>query len=423
MDFITKLAVGDEQNTDEEAEADLVLTEILRLYKDRMKKLFGNVGLEAPPGLSADVAIGMKSLLHLSWSSMRNMRRLLVNSDVRNTGFLPSEGSMRKIVKERTQHISNSKLDVGVKGLMKTATSATVTACPYARVLDLPKFIEEICKKEELRFPDGFDGKIWLLFAGDKGGGTMKWHFECLNTDDRSVDNVHIYCMYEATDNVENMWKMWAMYHKQIKIMSEDSFLLLGRKVEIFLGGDFHFLDDTLGHQGSSSTYCSSTDMVTLKHLQESHKDGSAHTPDTCQVEPRTLAQYKNEFNENYIDERNSFDRHKNGHFHANVAEAMLFPLKYEGLEQVVPPVLHIMIGIVLNIYNELVDDCKKLDADENIKDIKKKEKISDSWEIASVKLGLKRDEMLAQANNVIDWQNRIARLAAVEAGNMQQNE
>ena len=37
----------------------------------------------------------------------------------------------------------------------------------------------------------------------------MKFHLEVVNSQKAgSVDNVHIYCMFEATDS-GNMWKVW----------------------------------------------------------------------------------------------------------------------------------------------------------------------------------------------------------------------
>ena len=50
--------------------------------------------------------------------------------------------------------------------------------------------------------------------------------------------------------------------------MQLEGFLICGKKVCIFLGGDYHFLDDMLGHGGSSSSYPSHADFVTVKHLQ-----------------------------------------------------------------------------------------------------------------------------------------------------------
>ena len=106
----------------------------------------------------------------------------------------------------------------------------------------------------------------------------MKYHLEIVNSlKAGSVDNAHIYCMFEATDSVENMRKVWLPHHDQIKKMYQEDFSIFGEGVQIFLGGDYHFLDDNLGHQGSSATYPSSNDKVLLNHLQN-HANYSIYT-------------------------------------------------------------------------------------------------------------------------------------------------
>ena len=53
----------------------------------------------------------------------------------------------------------------------------------------------------------------------------------------------------------------------------------------------------------------------------------------------------------------------ENGKFHYSVVGPMLFPLR--DLDQVVPATLHIMLGIVLLLYNLLLDQCRKMDLEE----------------------------------------------------------
>ena len=60
--------------------------------------------------------------------------------------------------------------------------------------------------------------------------------------------------------------------------MMKDGFTFKdGKGVQIFLGGDYHFLDDNMGHQGSSASYPSSLDKVALTQLQ--NHDNLPHTP------------------------------------------------------------------------------------------------------------------------------------------------
>ena len=89
--------------------------------------------------------------------------------------------------------------------------------------------------------------------------------------------------MFEATDSIDNMWKVWLPFREEIKGMQKDGFQINGKEVKIFLGGDYHYLDDNSGHQGSSATLPSSMDYTTLSHLQK--HGGHHHTPTHCYAE------------------------------------------------------------------------------------------------------------------------------------------
>ena len=84
----------------------------------------------------------------------------------------------------------------------------------FVRVRDLHAFVEALINKiETFRQNPEFNNKIWLFFSGDKGGNSMKFHLEIINdASSGSRDAVHTFCMYEAPDNLPNMWKVFACY-------------------------------------------------------------------------------------------------------------------------------------------------------------------------------------------------------------------
>ncbi len=74
-------------------------------------------------------------------------------------------------------------------------------------------------------------------------------HVEIINSSNSgSDDNVNLFCMFEAADTLELMWKVFGIFCSQIVAIQNDDFNIDSRKVKIFLGGDFHFLDDMLGY-------------------------------------------------------------------------------------------------------------------------------------------------------------------------------
>ena len=120
-------------------------------------------------------------------------------------------------------------------------------------------------------------------------------------------------------------------------------------RVRVFLGGDYDFLDVCLGHQGSAATCPSSKDLVTLEHLR--NHSGTAHTPEDCLIPERKIEDLEATYNENLVDDR-AGGLHKRGKFHESIISRVLFPIK--PLSNVVPPVLHIKLGIVVKIYQVL---------------------------------------------------------------------
>ena len=82
---------------------------------------------------------------------------------------------------------------------------------------DLKKFLKTIFHGlPGERDPNLFDDGTWVLFAGDKGGGSMKFHLEIINSiTSGKVDKIHIFCMYAGADTVENAWKCFMCFNSQ----------------------------------------------------------------------------------------------------------------------------------------------------------------------------------------------------------------
>ena len=110
MEHTTKHAVSDSKDANEDIETDIILRKLICLNKKRIKSLLLYCGEQVADSLEISEAVGMKSLLHLSWKSMRTMRRLFTNTDSNKKGMLPSEKKIRQFVKEKTSHLESAKL-------------------------------------------------------------------------------------------------------------------------------------------------------------------------------------------------------------------------------------------------------------------------------------------------------------------------
>ena len=370
--------------------------------------------------LTAEDTVAIQSLFRFSDNTMRKLRVCFNN---RKVPIFASERQTKKVKEPLISHVKNA--ESGVMGLMRTKNDENVSSCAFVRIPLMKKFLEDLIEKDvhTFDFEGNFQNRWWFLFAGDKGGRHMKYTVEIENSSNAgSVNNVHVYAMFEAQDSVENMLKFWfPVYHDQLQEMQSEEFTMNdGRKVLIFLGGDYHYLDDNMGHQGSSASYPSALDKVELSHLQ--NHGGKPHTPETCPVEPRDIDDYVYNYNEFLADTRNPNDRRQNGKFHCSVVGPMMFPLN--SLIQVVPPSLHVLLGVTLVLYNLLQDACRKIDCDAGNQEKceAEKERINLDWEVASWEVSTIENTLNEIGVQVLIMINRKHRLDAVLRGDQKTN-
>ena len=273
IDFIDAIS-----GTNEHKEKTKLLSQVIQFDKNIFMDAAQMIGIKVQTQMSVSQATQMVSLLRLPTAKVRELRRILKNTGIGN--ILPSEQQLRLEQSKLTSYLSEDKLEVGKIHLCAKVDDNKVVEKAYVRVTDLHQFIEDLYAKiEHFRNDSEFNNEIWLLFSGDKGGTCMKFHLEIINdAKSGSRDVVHPYCMFEATDTMENMWKVYGYYREAIIQLQKPEFELSDcRKVRLFLGGDYAFLSTNLGHQGQSATYPSPIDLVTLEHLR-GHSD-KPHTP------------------------------------------------------------------------------------------------------------------------------------------------
>ena len=321
-----------------------LVVQMIRQDKTLFTDALGSIGLHVRQKMSVNHAVQMASLLRLSTKKMREVRTFLNQTGIGN--FLPSENKVREAQSDLTEYLKQENFEMGKVPLETKANDEKLKERAYIKIESLENFLENLVTKvNTFRQDPEFNNELWFLFSGDKGGAQMKFHVEIVNdTNSGSRDAVHPYCMFEALDSVNNMWKVYSSYREFLTDLQKPGFELSGYKVKIFLGGDYHFLSDNLGHQGQSATYPSPLDLVTRDHLQNHY--GSPHSPDTCEFEVRTVSDYQENYYENLSANKGLRD---DGKHHNSVVNAMLFPIA--NLDNVVPALLHIHLGIVLALF------------------------------------------------------------------------
>ena len=109
--------------------------------------------------------------------------------------------------------------------------------------------------------------EVWLKLGGDKGGGTFKMWFQNLNVETPNApDNTCVFSIFEASDTYTNL-SIALLHHKEETAVSKPVCALLkawihnhwtsfrGKKVRLFLCGDYEFLCRIYGLSGPNGRF------------------------------------------------------------------------------------------------------------------------------------------------------------------------
>ena len=151
------------------------------------------------------------------------------------------------------------------------------------------------------------------------------------------------------------------------------------------------------------------TDLVTLEHLR-THSNVS-HCRKNCEVKSRDINNYHQNLAENLTDDRNSGNMRKCGKEHDSIIKGMLFPILC--LANIVLSILHIILGIVLVLFNELELRCKMIDG---TFDTESDQDIALNNQIDQTLHSIERlqNDITDVSSNIIDATNCLSRLDTI---------
>ena len=208
----------------------------------------------------------------------------------------------------------------------------------------------KFCEKHSF-YVDNIDESVCIVFGGDKGGTSTKFYFSIVEPGiTASAYKMKIFAMYEAADTPDNIRKVLDPLFGTIKNLQQPGFCSKGHKVKVLLNGNFKNLSLLLGHQGLGATSPSIKDEVERSHLRE--HGGLPHIPDTCQVHLRTVEEIDEHHVANVADDRmKSSDRAMaaRGELQESIISSPVFLIT--SLGNVLPPVFHITLRIVLRLF------------------------------------------------------------------------
>ena len=223
------------------------------------------------------------------------------------------------------------------------------------------------------------------------GGSYTKFHFEIVAPGiGSSVYNIYIFVMFEALDFCQHMLKVLEPFEGQIKNIQHKDFTLPGGfKVKVFLNRYSKMLDLVMGHQ-ASVIYLSIKDLVSLSHLKM--HGGTPHTPKSSKIELEEISDFMENFLANVANMVGTVN--KKGKHNSSIIGTPLIPIT--PLSNIVQPVLHITLGIVLKLFEMVLSEVRELDCNQITEVCKKVEK---AWEDASNQL---------KEQEYIDWTSKL---------------
>ena len=191
--------------------------------------------------------------------------------------------------------------------------------------------------------------------------------------DPNSVDNANLLAIYEATDNYSNLEKIVGAFTSEfLELQNEETtFSVNGvnKKARIFSFGDYEWLCKTLGHMGPSSSFPCLWCYCPLQALRDPH--GEAHSPKVWSDDDQDWVDNDNWYSRRTVEELNQdlIDllahgegrRPVTGTDHNSISKKPILPLRND-LDHLIPPCLHIELGLTVRYFKLLEEECRKQD-------------------------------------------------------------
>ena len=304
-------------------------------------KLIENAGLKSSVTLDNKNVLAMKVDCGLSFQQMRKARKYLKKDGVN----LPSEKKQREMSNEITQDFITTQNNIFGNDI-GDETEETV-----ATVENLISFItnhlESLKHNNKLIWHNGIpENEIWVKFGGDHGKESFKLTLQVVNVEKpNSKTNTVVLAMAYVKDSYDNL----SFIMSDIRYKLEDLSKLEwdGKTIKVFAFGDYDFYCKIFGLSGAQGTHPCLWCNISKKQIQSDQYHKS---------EPRTLESIK-ENCDKWEMETNA-DKKRASEYYNCVHRPMI----NIDLDRVVPPYLHILLGIMKKHHELLEIAADKLD-------------------------------------------------------------
>ncbi len=337
MSSIRKMLAGES----EESVITQQTSELKRNPLPTRRNICDQAGIKSNPKMSSKTLLAMKEATDLTWSQLRQQRRYLKEAGL----AMPNEHEQRKIM-------SSLAADNVVTEITDFDHLGETHHAVFGRVANLSSFVTNILNKHKehgtLTWHNSTipEDEIWVKFGGDHGKHSLKFTLQIANTHKpNSKHNTFLVGMAKIKDNYGNLKKCITSLHSEIDELSHLQWE--GKRVVLFLFGDYDFLTKLYGLSGAQGTYPCLWCLTPKTYMAK--KD----TPDAI---PRLLSTMKRD--------HRRFKKYGHG-IKKNVSRfhnSLHRPLLDIETSRVAPPYLHILLGIVLKHHRLLEEAVHQLD-------------------------------------------------------------
>ena len=287
--------------------------------------------------------------MKMTWAQSRIHRRFMRYFGMEYEGEAKQRETRKKLL-DGCKLRSKTMLFYQRKELNPDSTQGMLLkAVPSSYIENLPTFVEKLLNEydnaQQLVF-DIIPDEIHVKIGSDHGGASHKVFLQIANlqSPNSKYNTVVIGCFY-TKDIYENLIKIAKIFHNDINELKKMKWK--GKRIRVFLFGDYAFLTSLYGLSGSCGIHPCLWCTVKKHQIQEGQADVTSY---------RTLKTLDEDYNR-FCTECNK-KKEKVSQFN-NVLHPPLWRIP---LARVCPPYLHILLGVVKKHHDLLEEHCHKID-------------------------------------------------------------
>ena len=325
--------------------------EVKRLKKEELDEFLECSGIDRKIEIPSDDIVSMLTHANLSITQLRQMKPYFKKNGV----LWPEDEKQREIIQDITEgYYDTQTLEYTDKDGKEVQVPVSYVKNVEKLVLDRLEKLHQFNLLENNGIPED---EIWIKFGGDHGKGSFKFTLQICNVrNPNSKSNTIVLLKADIKDTYDNLFTLMTFISSQIEELKRLTWK--GKKMRVFVCGDYDFYCKVFGIAGATGTHFCIWCDITKKQLQE--QGGDTH------CEARTLERISEQVN---LYEDEGMAQKQVMKEYENCINRPMLDIE---IDHVVPPYLHILLGLMKR-HHELLEEVAN-DLDHVIMNQEKKE-------------------------------------------------